>query len=130
MLPFETPALLLLFIAFLLGMTIDIFYDTLGIHAAASVLIAYIRPYIINILTPKGGYDKGTTVSIPSLGFQWMTMYAGVMIFIHHLTLFILELWGVKLFFELIGKSLASGIFTLMVFTLFQYLFLGNKYYK
>lgn len=130
LLPFNTNHLLLMIMAGVLGVIIDIFYDTLGIHASACVLVAYIRPYIINILTPKGGYDKGADVSISAQGFQWMMAYAVILIFIHHLTLFILEIWGGRLFLPLIIKTLASTIFTLIVFTLLQYLFQPTKSYK
>lgn len=123
LLPFDMPSILLISIAFLLGITVDIFYDTLGIHAASCVLIAYVRPYIINVLTPRGGYDKWMEVSVSALGFQWVLMYATILILIHHLTLFILELWGIRLFFHLLGKTLASTGFTLFAFTLFLYLF-------
>lgn len=130
LLPFDIPPLLLLLLAFFLGIIIDIFYDTLGIHAASCVLIAYMRPYIINVLTPKGGYDKGTEVSIFSLGFQWVFTYAAILIFIHHFTLFLIEIWAIKLIFPLLLKSLASSAFTLIVFTLFQYLFQSSRNYK
>jgi hypothetical protein len=130
LLPFDIPSLLLLLLAFFLGIIIDIFYDTLGIHAASCVLIAYMRPHIINLLTPKGGYDKGTEVSIFSLGFKWIFTYAVILIFIHHLTLFLIEIWGVKLIGPLLIKTTASAAFTLIVFTLFQYLFQSSRSYK
>lgn len=127
LLPFSTPPILLISLAFISGLIIDIFYDTIGINAAACVLVAYIRPYIINLLTPKGGYDKGVDVTVQTLGFQWLVSYAAIIIFIHHLTLFILELWGIKLFFNLLGKTVVSTLFTLFVFILFQYLLLKPR---
>lgn len=130
LLPFDMPSILLITLAFLMGLVVDIFYDTLGIHAASCVLVAYIRPYIINVLTPRGGYDKGMEVSVSALGFQWVLIYALILILIHHLTLFILGLWGLKLFFHLLAKTLASTAFTLFVFTLFQYLFQSPRNYK
>lgn len=130
LLPFGIAPLPLIIISFLLGITVDIFYDTLGIHAGASVLVAYMRPYIINVLTPKGGYDKGTEVSISAQGVEWMITYAGILIFIHHFALFLLEIWGLELFFPLMAKTLASTFFTLIVFTLFQYLFQSSRRYK
>jgi hypothetical protein len=128
--PFDTPPIIVITLAFITGLTVDIFYSTLGIHAASCVLIAYVRPYIINVLTPKGGYDKSSEVSVGALGFQWVMSYSIVLIFIHHFTLFILELWGMKMFFHLLGKTLASTVFTLFVFTLFQYLFQSSRSYK
>jgi hypothetical protein len=114
-------------LAFFFGLSIDLFYDTMGIHAASTVLIAYMRSYIINFLTPRGGYDASTEISIPALGFQWFVVYAIVMIFIHHLFLFLIESWGLGVFFRMIGKTIMSTLFTLFVFILFQYLFYPSK---
>jgi rod shape-determining protein MreD len=130
LLPFDVPHILQITIGFFLGITVDIFYDTLGIHAASCVLIGYMRPYIINILTPKGGYDKVSEVSVITMGFQWIFTYAAIIILIHHFTLFVLEMWGIKLILPLVSKTLASSLFTLTVFTLFQYLFQPARNYK
>src|SRR4051794_18791696 len=67
MLPYQMSHVALIFIAFGMGFTVDVFYNTNGIHAAASVFIAFLRPYIINFLTPRGGYDEGMEMSISSL---------------------------------------------------------------
>ena len=127
LIPLEVPILLLLSLAFFFGLSIDLFYDTMGIHAAATVLIAYMRSYIINFLTPRGGYDTSTEISIPALGFQWFVVYEIVMIFIHHLFLFLIESWGLGVFFRMIGKTIMSTLLTLFVFILFQYLFYPSK---
>jgi hypothetical protein len=121
-LPIEMSKLLLMVIGMATGLMIDIFYNTLGIHTAACVLIAYMKPHIINILTPRGGYDAGAQLSISSLGFQWVFTYAAILIFIHHLALFFLESWGFNAFFFTFLKALCSTLFTLSVFILFQYL--------
>jgi hypothetical protein len=99
----------------------------LGIHTAACVLVAFLRPHIINILTPRGGYDAGTQISFSSLGFQWLVTYASLLILIHHLALFFLESWGFHIFFFTLLKAISSALFTLVVFLLFQYLFYSPK---
>lgn len=129
-LPIDTPKLLLMLIGMATGLVIDIFYDTLGIHTAACVLVAFLRPHIINILTPRGGYDAGAHISLSTLGFQWVTTYAALLILIHHLVLFFLESWGFHIFFFTLLKAICSALFTLTVFLLFQYLFYSPKEYK
>ena len=52
-LPFSVSRIGLLIIGFLTGMALDFFTMTPGLHAAACILIAYCRPFVINILTPK-----------------------------------------------------------------------------
>ncbi|MFL5728748.1 MAG: Rod shape-determining protein MreD [Cytophagaceae bacterium] len=129
-LPIETPRLILMLIGMAAGLIIDIFYDTLGIHTAACILVAFLRPHIINILTPRGGYDTGSEVSFSSLGFQWVVTYSTLLIFIHHIALFFVESWGFHIFFFTLLKALCSTLFTLTVFLLFQYLFYSPRGYK
>src|ERR1700690_3499397 len=59
LLPVETNTLALMVLGFLLGFLIDIFYDSLGIHASTLVLIGFLRNYYLNAITPQGGYDAG-----------------------------------------------------------------------
>lgn len=127
MLPLEIPPLLAMAIAFVFGVNIDIFYSTIGIHAASSVLIAYMRPYIVNALTPAGGYDASVEISVSSLGVRWIVTYAFVLIFIHHFALFSIEAWGFALFSNILVKAIFSTLFTLTVFILFQYLFNSGR---
>ncbi len=127
LLPVETPPLLLLLLSFLLGFSVDIFYNTLGIHTAACVLIGFMRPYVINFLTPRGGYDEGAELTVYSLGFRWLAIYAAVLAIIHHLTLFMIEAWEFSIFFHTLFKALCSALFTLVVYFLFQYLAFSRR---
>jgi hypothetical protein len=122
-LPFDTKPLLLLLIAFVCGILMDSFYDTIGINAFACVLIAFIRPHVLNLLTPGGGYDALTEISISYMGFVWFIKYAVALIFIHHFVFFFLEAWNITHFLDILIRSIMSSIFTLFVLVLLQYLF-------
>lgn len=126
-LPYQVSHLFLIIIGFFTGLIIDVFYNTHGIHAAATVLIAFLRPYIINFLTPRGGYDEGVQITISSLGIRWFFTYASLVIFIHHLILFIIWSLGFDNLFLTIGKAMASSVFTLIMVILIQYLVLPPK---
>jgi rod shape-determining protein MreD len=58
LLPFETPNLVLFPLAFVLGLTIDAFYDTPGLHTTACVLLAFVRILFISITVQKEGFDN------------------------------------------------------------------------
>src|SRR3954449_13271005 len=58
LLPFETPNILLFTFAFILGLIIDSFYDTPGLHAASCVLLAFARILFISITVQKEGFDN------------------------------------------------------------------------
>jgi len=127
LLPVEIPPLTLLILSFFLGLSIDVFYNTLGIHTAACVLIGYIRPYLINFLTPRGGYDEGAELTVFSLGFPWLAAYASILVVVHHITLFMIEAWEFDTFFLTLLKALCSALFTLVVYFLLQYLVFSRQ---
>ncbi|CAN5482666.1 rod shape-determining protein MreD [soil metagenome] len=126
-LPFETPKWLLLVVSFVLGITIDMFYDTPGMHAAACVLMAYIRPGILKLFSPRDGYEFGTQPTIQYLGIPWFLSYAGILIVIHHLILFYIEIFRLHEFFSTLFRVIVSSVFTLLLVVVTQYLFHRKK---
>lgn len=125
--PFETPKWLLLVVAFVLGITIDMFYDTPGMHSAACVLMAYIRPGVLKLFSPRDGYEFGTQPTIQYLGIPWFLSYAGILIVIHHLILFYIEIFRMHEFFSTFFRVIISSIFTLLLVVITQYLFHRKK---
>jgi rod shape-determining protein MreD len=125
-LPFKTPNWLMLILSFLLGITLDMFYDTGGIHAAACVLMGYSRASVLKLFSPREGYESGTEPTIKYLGFPWFISYSSILIFIHHFALFFLEIFRLnEIGFTLI-KILCSTISTLLLVILIQY-FINSK---
>jgi rod shape-determining protein MreD len=125
LLPMSTPANFLLIVGFCYGLLIDVFYDSPGLHAAACSLLAYLRPQVIAFITPSGGYDEYTPVSVHILGIRWILLYAGILITAHHLLLFFLEAFSFGGFFMTLFKVILSSLLTTFLFVLMQYL-LGN----
>lgn len=123
LLPFETPKLLVLFLAFITGLTIDIFYDTAGIHAAACTLIGFSRYYILKLLSPREGYDLGLRPTINSMGVLWFVLYAASIIFLHHLVLFYLEIFRFSEFFRTLLRVILSTFGTFIFVYVIQFLF-------
>jgi hypothetical protein len=122
LLPVELNNLLLMLIAFLLGFTIDVFYNSLGMHALALVVVAYVRNYWLATITPQGGYDIGTPPTLAANGLQWFLVYSLPLVFIHHLILFFVEAAGFALFWYTMLKTITSLLFTVSVMLLLQYL--------
>lgn len=120
LLPVETNNLLLMVLAFFLGFTIDIFYDSLGIHALALVTVAYLRNYWLSTITPQGGYDAGASPAITN-GIQWFLVYSVPMVFVHLALLFFVEAGGFGLFWFTMLKIMASLIFTVGVMLMLQF---------
>ena len=126
-LPFETPKWLLLLSAFVMGITIDMFYDTAGMHAAACVFIAYIRPGVLKLFSPRDGYEFGTQPTIQYLGVPWFLSYSAILIVLHHFILFYIEIFRLSEFFSTFFRVIISSIFTILLVVISQYLFNRKK---
>jgi hypothetical protein len=122
LLPFELSATLTVLIGFLVGFTIDIFYDSMGLHAFATVLLGYARNYWLAVITPQGGYDSGNSPTITTNGIQWFLVYSIPLVFIHHFILFFLEASGFDLFWFTMLKIMGSLFFTMIVIIFLQLL--------
>ena len=110
----------------LLGLTVDIFYNTTGIHAAASVLVMFIRPYWMSISKPRSGYEVNDLPMISNYGLTWFVIYALPLIALHSLAVFLIESGG-----QLIGLSLLKMFVTSVISLVFmisiQYLFYSKS---
>ncbi len=112
MLPFETPGWLLLILGFLTGFTIDIFSGTLGMHASATTIAAYSRPYVLKLFSPRDGYENRTQPTLRYYDLLWIIRYSAVIILIHHFSLFFIEVFRFSGFFFTIFRIILSSIFT------------------
>lgn len=127
LLPVDMSVLALMALGFITGFTVDIFYNSMGIHASACVFIMFIRNYWLNLITPQGGYDSGAMPSIELNGWQWFFGYALPLVLVHHLILFFVEAFGFGLFGFTLWKALLSTIFTMVIILIVQFIFYKRK---
>lgn len=123
LLPFETPKLVVMLIAFFTGLVIDMFYDTAGIHAAVCTLVGFSRYFVLKLLSPREGYDPGFSPTIQSMGSVWFITYSATIIFIHHLFFFYLEIFRFSEFFTTLLRVFLSTIGTFTFVYVIQFLF-------
>jgi rod shape-determining protein MreD len=123
MLPVETPGWLLLLLSLLMGLSIDLFENTAGMHASASVFMAFCRPYLLQMISPREGFDRGSKLTIQKFGINWFLTYAGILIFLHHFVLFYLEIFRFSAFFSTLLRVILSSVFTLGLVVITQFLF-------
>ena len=121
LLPFETPKWVQLVSGFLLGISIDAFSQTYGIHASASVFAAFLRPYVLNLIAPRDEYEVGTLPRLHYYGFSWFIKYCTIMVIFHHIFLFYIEVFTFQDFFQTLSRALLSSIFTIVLIVLSQY---------
>lgn len=126
LLPFSIPNLLLYLIAFVTGLTLDAFYDTLGVNAAACVALAFVRISFISITLNRDGFDEPEP-TLGNMGFKWFILYAILCVFSHHLVLFFLETFRLAEFSYTLFRCFLSGIFTLFAILLIEFIFYNRK---
>jgi hypothetical protein len=106
-----------------MGLTMDIFYDTGGLHAAAAVLLGFLRPWVLRLLTPRDGYDSADSVNVHQMGWQWFAVYLTLLVLLHHAAFFLLELGSFRHFGTTLAKMLVSALFTGLALLIVQLLF-------
>jgi hypothetical protein len=121
LLPFEIPNWLLLFLGFFLGVSIDMFTSTLGMHASACVFMAFLRPYVLNVIALRDGYEVGTSPGIQHLGVSWFLKYSLILITAHHLFLFFIEVFSFSNFLDTMGRALLSVVFSFILIIISQF---------
>jgi len=123
--PIKNNRLLFLCLSFFLGLTIDLFLDSGGIHAAACVSIAYIRPVILKF--SFGMIYEHQTIKFSSTEFGKRLSYFTILILVHHIILFSLEIFNSSKIILIVKKSLFSSIFTIVLCLLITILFSRKK---
>lgn len=123
LLPFETPKWSLLLNGFLIGIIIDIFSGTPGLNAAATVFMAFVRPFIIGITTRKSDIEDKNAPTITEMGLQWFLVYGLLLLLLHNLVLFWLEAFSIKLLGVILLETLVSAPVSLIVIILIIYIF-------
>jgi rod shape-determining protein MreD len=114
-----------LIVSFLLGFFIDVFSDTLALNAAATVTIAYFRPVIMRFVFGVN-YEFQSFKLNSSTKAQQFTFLA-LLIVIHHVTYFTLEIFSFANSLLILQKTLMTGLASLVLCLLFISLFSTKK---
>jgi len=122
LLPNKTPAWFSMISAFILGYIIDIFSQCPGLHASASVFIAFIRPYIIASIKTTNEINPDIEPNLSNMGFRWFIIYSTILIIAHHLVYFFLEVFRFSNFLDTFYRVIISSFITFIAILLSQLL--------
>lgn len=123
LLPIRTNRVAELFLGFGLGLLIDVFYNTLGLHASATLFTAFIRPFVLARLAPRGGYKVNTSPTRMEMGFTWFLQYSSIMMAAHIFYFFSVEAFTFYYILDILGKSFYSFVFSMIFVITFITLF-------
>lgn len=127
LLPFETPGWLLLLLSFVLGLCVDVFSNTPGLNAAATVIMGFARPFVIRSVSSGNEFMTGIHPSLRSQGIKWFMYYSLILVLIHHFALFYLDVLRFREFFTTLFRVIMSSAFTLLMVFISEYLFFTKE---
>lgn len=114
--PFNANRSLFLVLAFALGLTVDMFSDSGGANAAACVIIAYMRPFVLRFAF--GISYEHQSVKLENTAFGQRIVYISILVFTHHFFLFLLEIFNISNILLTLENTLYFSIFTILIITL------------
>ena len=130
-LPFNTGRSMLMTIAFIYGLTLDYFLKCPGLHAAACVLIAYVRPFLINMLIRQEGDEQNyASPSIVSMGWAPYFMLVFILTLLHNGYVVFLEWLNAGSFFYLLGKTFATTAISMLLILITELLFFRKEKFR
>ena len=119
LLPADTNRMYLLLIGFATGFTVDVFSNTFGMHAAATVLIAYLRPFLIQYQMDAKGSERAE-IGIRSQGFGSFLGYLIPLILLHHTVLFLMEMNSFDMILFTLLRVAASTLLTVILIVILE----------
>ena len=123
--PANIPRIQLLLIALVYGLLIDVFNNTLGMHAACAVLVAFSKEFFLKLYAsqlPSSNNSDGETLTVRTNGLSWFLMYAGSLVFIYQTTFYLIDAAGFSWLIFTVKKIILSTLFTLTVMVILQYI--------
>lgn len=127
LLPVDIPNWMLLVLALITGLTIDMFGSSGGMHAAATVFMAFARPGVLRLIAPRDGYDSEMDLIPQVMGFTWFITYISMMVLLHHLVCFYIEVFRFSEFFITFFKAVLNSAITVALIVIGEYLFGQSK---
>jgi len=119
--PIKNNRILFIFMSFCLGLTVDIFSDTLGLHSASCLVLAYLRPIILKISFGLAYIHQ--VIKFQNIGFKNRLIYLTLSTITHNFVIFSLEIFSLTNFTYLLQKVLLTALFTVFLGLVFSYLF-------
>ena len=111
-------------LSFLYGLTIDIFCDSAGIHAAACVSLAYFRPVFLKLFFGMTYIHQ--VVKFKNIDIKQNIFYVSSLTVFHHYVLFFIEVFDSSKLFLVFEKTFFTSIFTIILVLLLN-IFLKKK---
>lgn len=130
-LPFYIKRGWVLILAFLLGISVDYYTMTPGLHAAAAILVAFLRPFIINLFAPKDATEFSYKEPSPkAMGWNAYLLYALILAFCHNFYLLFLEWLSFGSFIHFLMKVVTTTAISMLMIVVAELIFPRNLKFR
>lgn len=123
LLPFETNRNLSLILAFLMGISVDLFTGSLGLHTGALVFMTFTRPLSLRLISSSKNYETGIMPGVSDLGYVWFITYTLFLVFAHHLFFFLAESFSFREFGSTLLRIILSTLLSTSLIIIIDIMF-------
>jgi len=109
----------ILLISFAMGLVLDIFENSAGVHAASCTAFAYLRPVLLNVLLKKNQDETRESLNLGEVGFIFIAIYCLLSVLIHHFFLFAIEAFSFEHLSTLLTRTVHSSLFSFLFILLY-----------
>ena len=114
MMPITLPHSIDMVIGAVIGLVMDVFCNSLGVHMAGCILLMFIRPYLLGaIVNDKDRLNE--QISLRAIGMEALIKYVVILVLVHHLTVFLLAAWSWAHIGYVLLETLVSSIITILI---------------
>ena len=126
LLPLRYSTVAVMTIGFFTGLVVDVFYDSIGVHASACVFLGFIRPLAFSMLSPREGYNVNLSPTLNQFGMGWFVRYAGILLAAFLFFYFSVEAFTFVKILNILAKTIIS-FFTTMIFIMVYMMIFNPK---
>jgi len=124
LLPLNTPRPVTICLGFVVGLIIDLFFDSPGIHASALTATAFCRKYILQLLEPIEGYKVGSAINLTNMRMPWLLGYISILLFFHLCWYFSIEAFSFvylkEILLRIISSFIVSYVLTILILIIYN----------
>jgi len=123
LLPLRSPTTLVIGVSFLLGLSVDLFYWSIGVHAAAATATGFMRQGLLAILQPRGGYNLLFSPTRMRMGTAWFLRYASLVMLFHLFYYFSVEAFTFVYIKDIFLDTIVSFVFSMLALMMYVSIF-------
>jgi len=127
LLPLQTPRTGVLLLSFLMGIGVDLFYDSPGVHAAALTATGYARALFLSLYEPREGYKLNAKPTPGDLGMNWFLKYSASLMGLHLLVYFSVDAFSPIYFLGILLRTFFTFVSSMVAVLIFVFIFMPKR---